>query len=60
MTLDLTEAEERLLAELLDSDYRDLKEEIHRTETFDYKEALKEREALLIGILGRLGVPIDV
>ena len=55
MTIELSEAEERLLAELLDSDYRDLKEEINKTETFDYKEALKERERLLVGMIAKLG-----
>ena len=60
MTIELTEAEVQLLAELLDSDFRDLKEEIHRTETYEYKEALKQREALLAGILTRLGRPLSV
>ena len=60
MTLELTDAEARLLADLLDSDYRDLKEEIHRTETFEYKEALKQRETLMVGLLRKLGRPLTV
>ncbi len=60
MTIELTEAEGRLLAELLDQEFRNLKQEIHRTETFDYKEALKEREALLAGIITKLGRPLTV
>jgi hypothetical protein len=60
MTIELTEAEGQLLAELLDSDFRDLKEEIHRTETYAYKESLKEREALLVGILQKLGRTLTV
>ena len=60
MTIELTEAEGQVLAELLDQDFRDLKEEIHRTETYDYKEALKEREAVLVSILSKLGRPLTV
>jgi len=60
MTIELTDVEAQLLADLLDSDYRDLKEEIHRTETFEYKEALKQREALMAGILAKLGRPLTV
>jgi len=54
MTIELSDAEGRLLAELLDRDYRDLKEEINKTETYAYKEALKERERLLVGMLAKV------
>lgn len=60
MTLELTEAEAQLLAEILDRDFRDLKDEIHRTETYDYKEALKVREALMVNMLTKLGRPLTV
>ena len=54
MNLSLSEQERALLAELLDADLRELKEEINKTETFDYKEELKTREGLLRGLLARL------
>jgi hypothetical protein len=60
MTIELTEAEAQLLAEILDSEFRDLKDEIHRTETYDYKEALKQREALMVNLLTKLGRPLTV
>jgi hypothetical protein len=60
MTLDLTEAEVQLLTEILDQSFRDLKDEIYRTETYDYKEALKQREALLVTMLTKLGRPLTV
>jgi hypothetical protein len=60
MTLDLTDAETQLLAEILDNEFRDLKDEIHRTETYEYKEALKQREALMVNVLTKLGRPLTV
>ncbi len=54
MQLDLTDAEQELLANLLDNAMRDLKEEIYHTETYDYKEQLKEREALMVGLLTKV------
>ena len=53
-SLMLTDDERALLADLLDSSYRDLKSEIANTEGFAFKEELKAREALLLGILERL------
>ncbi len=57
MELELTAEERTLLVQLLDNALRDLKEEIYKTETFDYKEALKERERTLVGLLDRLNRP---
>ncbi len=54
MQVELTDAEQELLANLLDNAMRDLKEEIYHTETFDYKEQLKEREALMAGLLTKV------
>ena len=53
-TLDLTAEELDLLVELLDQDYRELKEEINKTEAFRYKEDLKAREAMLVAILDKV------
>jgi hypothetical protein len=55
MQVDLSPEENRLLAELLDRDLRNLKEEIHRTEAFDYKEALKARRRTLVGLIEKIG-----
>jgi hypothetical protein len=33
---------------------RDLKEEIYHTETYEYKEQLKVREQLMLGLLGKV------
>jgi len=55
MELMLTEQEVRLLAEILETDRKDLLMEIARTDNRAMREGLKEREALLQGILDRLG-----
>jgi hypothetical protein len=55
MHVELTPEECTLLANLLDQAVRDLKAEIHHTDTPDYKDQLKEREALMVGLLRKLG-----
>ena len=54
MTLELTAEEHALLAELLDQDFRDLKEEIGKTEAYDYKQHLRTRERILAGLLQKV------
>lgn len=50
-SIELTNEEIRLIADVLESAYRDLKEEIYKTEEHHYKEQLKEREAKFEGLL---------
>ena len=57
MHLELSREEHALLAELLDQDFRELKEEINKTEAFAYKEALKARERMLVGLIDKLNRP---
>lgn len=54
MNLDLTAAERAFLLEVLRDHLGDLKAEINRTETRDFKDQLKAREASLVAIIGRL------
>ena len=54
MNLVLSDKESALLSELLDADYRNLKEEIGKTEGYDYKETLKAREQLLVNLMEKL------
>jgi hypothetical protein len=49
--IDLTVAERDLLADMLDSCLTDLRGEISATHRYDYKEGLKQREALLRKII---------
>lgn len=54
MTLSLTRAELDLLADILDGDFRDLRDQIYRVEDYRFEQELKEREALLRSILDKL------
>ena len=55
MQLDLSPAEAAVVADILDSALGALREEVYKAEVADYKVTLKEREALLAGVLQRLG-----
>jgi hypothetical protein len=57
VNLSISEEERALLTELLDSDYRDLKEEIGDTDTPDFKDDLKAREQLLLRLLDKVRSP---
>ena len=55
MHVELSPEEYRLLTELLERDLGDLREEIHRTEAYDYKRALMARKQTLAGLIEKLG-----
>jgi hypothetical protein len=52
--LTLSDEERALLVELLDNDFRNLKQEIGHTDTSTFKEELKVREATLLGLIEKL------
>ena len=54
MNLELSAEERTLLLEILKNDFGQLRSEIYHTEAADWKAGLKEREALLQAIIGRL------
>lgn len=60
MTLDLTTPERDLLLTVLSDELGRLKGEIYKTETRDYKEQLKGREAILVSLIERLQPPAGV
>lgn len=51
------EAERGLLLEILQKHYDGLRVEINRTDTLDYKEALRDRERLMESVLRKLDAP---
>jgi hypothetical protein len=57
MQIDLSADETAAVTEILDSALGDLREQIYKTELADYKDKLRQREALLTGLLARLGGP---
>jgi hypothetical protein len=54
LDLDLTEAEQAILRELLDSEISDLQEEIAHTDRLEFRDALKERRRVLQKVLDSL------
>ena len=55
MQFEISDDERSVLVEVLDQAHRNLKEEIYKTETRSFKDELKEREELFVGLLQRLG-----
>ncbi|MFQ5527496.1 MAG: hypothetical protein ACE5GX_14685 [Thermoanaerobaculia bacterium] len=52
--LDLDDNERQILAHAPDSYLSDLRMEIAHTDSFDFRQMLKERKAVLIGVLESL------
>ena len=58
--LNLNEPQATLLKELLEADLNDLREEIYKTERYELRESLKEREQTINELLSQLvGLPIS-
>lgn len=47
MTLEISEQERELLSEILKSAHTSLIDELHHTESYEYKQMLKQRSELL-------------
>ena len=54
MQLALSEEEREVLAEILQDVLPNLREEVYRTENYDYREQLKQRETVVRDLLSRL------
>lgn len=54
MHIDLTADEATVVTEVLDSALGGLREQIYKAEVTEYKDALKQRETVLKGLLSRL------
>ncbi|HUI07157.1 MAG TPA: hypothetical protein VL486_09140 [Verrucomicrobiae bacterium] len=55
MQLDLTEEERQELVEMVRNEHANINPEFHHTKEPAYREELKKRQALLEGLLSRLG-----
>lgn len=56
MQLQLSEEDRTLLQDLLERAMGDLREEVYKTDTYEYRDALRHREARLDAILGQVRV----
>ena len=54
MRLDITEQEREVLFEILKSAHSSLIDEIHHTESYDYKQMLKQKDEILKNLSGKV------
>jgi hypothetical protein len=54
MAIELSRQEKDLLTAILQKELEDVRSEFHHTEEFDYKQSLKEREAMVRVLLDKL------
>jgi hypothetical protein len=54
MQIDISDVERTILIEVVDKAYGELKEEIYHTESYDYKDQLREREAAFVSLRQKL------
>ena len=54
MQIVLNEEEKKVLAEILNEALPNLREEVYKTENFDYREQLKQRESVVRTLLSHL------
>ena len=54
LTLEINEQEKEILLEILKSAHLSLLDELHHTESYDYKQMLKQKDELLKNLTGRV------
>jgi hypothetical protein len=54
MSIDLSGPEKELVVGLLEKELDEVRSELHHTQGHDYKDSLKQREALVRSLLARL------
>jgi len=54
MQIILDEYENRVLRESIEDTLSNMREEVYKTESYEYREQLKRRQAALKAVLGRL------
>lgn len=60
MQIILDEYEGRVLRESIEDTLSNMREEVYKTESFEYREQLKRRKAALEAVLERLGQGVAV
>lgn len=54
MTLDINEQEREILLHVLKAEHTSLLDELHHTESYDYKQMLKQKDELLKNLRSRI------
>lgn len=59
MKLDITEQEREILLEILRSGHSSLLDELHHTESYDYKQMLKQKDELLKNLTSKVEILVS-
>jgi hypothetical protein len=59
MQIILDEYENKVLRESIEDTLASMREEVYKTESYEYREQLKRRKAALEAVLERLGQPVE-
>lgn len=54
MTLEINEQEREVLLDILKAEHTSLLDELHHTESYDYKQMLKQKDELLKNLRSRI------
>ena len=54
MTIEINEQEKELLLEILKAEHISLLDELHHTESYDYKQMLKQKDEVLKNLRSRI------
>jgi hypothetical protein len=54
LTLDINEQEREILLEVLKAEHSSLLDELHHTESYDYKQMLKEKDELIKNLRSKI------
>jgi hypothetical protein len=60
MEIRISEEERQSLSDLLEKDLKEMRKESNRTDSFEFKEMLHHREALLAGLIEKLEKPVMI
>lgn len=57
MDLSLNDVERELLVSILQQTLGEVREQVYKSELHEYREEMRQKEALIAGMLARLGAP---
>ena len=59
MTIEINEQEKELLLEILKAEHISLLDELHHTESYDYKQMLKQKDEVLKNLRSRIEASVS-
>lgn len=59
MTIDINEEERQILLDVLKAEHSSLLDELHHTESYDYKQMLKQKDELLKNLRSRIEAAVS-